>query len=120
MKMKSLKLVLAAAVATMFVMAGTGAFAAVECLDMQVIKTGSKVIGGAQVNVIRAKPATGTCGNMTTTSNPRTFNFSDVNGDAGLATALTALSLGQNVYLYLTDDNAVAGTTVEIIQISAP
>ena len=119
MKMNTLKIGLVGVLAAVFMMINTSAFAAVECTNMKVIKTGTKVISGAQVNVVRAQIGSGTCGNMTA-SDKRTFNFSDVNGDAGLATSLTALSLGQNVYLVLTDANAANGTTVEIIQISAP
>ena len=46
------------------------------------------------------------------------MEYPDANADAGLATALTAFSLGKNVYLVLTDNNAANGTTVENIQIS--
>jgi len=95
------------------------AFATVICSDMKIVKAGAKVIGGAKVNVVRVMIGSGSCGNMTTTE-ARTFNFSDANADSGLATALTALSLGQNIYLVLTDDNAAVGTTVETIQVAAP
>lgn len=120
MKKNMPKIGLVSALVGLFVMVTTSTFAATVCSDMKIVKTGTKVIGGAQVNVVRAKRASAaTCGNMTT-ADIRTFNFSATNGDAGLATALTALSLGQNVYMVLTSDTAAAGTTVEIIQISAP
>lgn len=106
-------------VAAVFMMASTSVFASVVCSDMKIVKAGAKIIGGQKVNVVRVVIATGTCGNMTSTG-ARTFNFSSTNADAGLATALTALSLGQNVYLVLTDNNAANGTTVETIQVAAP
>lgn len=93
------------------------AFGAARCGNMEITKVGTKVIGTVQFNSIRVKRTSdATCGTMGTNT-LRSFNFAEANGDAGLATALTALSLGRKVLLDLTSDDAEAGTTIENIQI---
>lgn len=100
-----------------FMMSVTSAFAAIECYDMKVVLTGTNIVGGAQVNVVRVERGSTACGTMTT-GERRTFNFSDANGDAGLATALTAYSLGNPVYLVLQNDSALNATGVVAIMVS--
>ncbi len=117
MKKTKLKLGVLLVTIAAFMMTTASAFAAIECFDMKVIMTGTKLVAGSQVNIIRVQRGSTACGDMTTTDR-RTFNFSSVNGDAGLAAALTAYSLGQNVYLILTDNNAAVGTTAETIMVT--
>jgi len=102
----------------LLVMMSNVAFAATSCSNMKIIKTGSKVVGTEVLNSVRVKRTNSACGNMNGTE-LRTFNFSSEISDAGLATALTAFSLGLKVFLVVTNNNAADGTTVENIQVTA-
>ena len=120
MKMNALKLGLFSAIVVLSMLMVSTSFAATKCADMKIAKIGTKTIGGLQVNTMAASLASGTCGTMTVGTATRTFYIGDAIGDAGLATALTAMSLGQNVTIFVTDPDAINGTTAESILVLAP
>ena len=117
MKSTVVKRTISCVMVGLLVMMSSAAFAATNCSNMKIVKTGTKVVGSDTINSVRVQRTTSACGDMNATE-LRTFNFPDTNADAGLATALTAFSLGKTVYLTVTNNNAQSGTTIENIQIT--
>jgi hypothetical protein len=89
--------------------------------NITVVKVGTDPLyGGGSGHLLRVTNTSGSAVGTWGTNVTRNFYLSTECGDAGLATALTALALGTKIYIEIIGSDASSGSLVGVIQVSAP